>query len=151
MTGAALSSAGAGAPRDSTLHEVMLQPSVPPTGDAIRVTVVMASFPGLSERASCRMQVTSANQGAARLSTRVLLKTVNDKGDTINSWLVPTGDLKPGEESLRTYSCKAPESLVLVRGNPFAWPQTCSVDGIDTLPCPVALRMQTNLPFADGK
>lgn len=135
---------------ETTLREVTLAPSVPPSDDAVHLTIIEVNFPGLSERSACRLQVLAVNEGGNRIGLRTLLATFSEANGLINNWLVPTGDLDPGGQSLRTYSCKIASTLKVSKESTFGWPHVCDINGNQVSPCPVALKISSNLPLGNA-
>ena len=136
---------------DASTHEIVMKSSVG-GGDTLHLTIMQVFFPGLPERAGCRMQVIARNDGTSRVSMRALVNTFDEAKGAVDTWLVPTGDLKPGEEVLRVYSCRTAHDVAVSEASPYGWPQTCTVNGADTSPCPLTLKVSTSisLPAAKG-
>ncbi len=144
----AMSAVAASHPHDNletTLREVVLTPSVPIADEAVRLTIVQVFFPGVPDRFACRMQVRALNQSGNHINVRTLLNTFDETKESVDSWLVPTGDLAPGQEVLRTYSCRQASAVEVSRETPYGWPGTCAVDGVDISPCPVILHVSSTL------
>ena len=67
---------------------------------------------------------------------------------TLGVWLVPTGDMKPSEETTRTYSCVKAGTLDTLCTSQYGGPMIFRVDGAEVSPCPVVLQVSSSLPFA---
>jgi hypothetical protein len=131
------------------LGEAILTAASPAEAEGpIRITAVQVFFPGVPERFACRMQLTVANEGDRVISLRTLLTTRDGDNQLVNSWLVPSGILAPGEAVERIYSCKQADRLTVSRESPHGWPTVCVVGGEEVSPCPVALRISTSLRLA---
>lgn len=126
-------------------HMEVLAPNVGGDKQAVRLSIVQVFFPGVPDRFACRMQVRAWNQSADHINVSTLLKTFDTDKAPLDSWLIPTGDLAPGQEVLRTYSCRQASSIEVSRTSEYGWPTTCVVNGEATTPCPVELHVTSSL------
>lgn len=111
----------------------------------LKITVTQVNYPGVPDRAACRFVVRAINSGQATVSTYALLHTLDaDKAD-LNTWMVPTGALAPGQTAERLYSCKTAHYVVLDRQAMGGWPSRCVVNGEERSPCPLTLTLEANL------
>ncbi|MGE5547642.1 MAG: hypothetical protein ACM33T_12135 [Solirubrobacterales bacterium] len=120
-----------------------------PTGSEtgqVRINVSIISYPGVPERSSCRLKFRAVNESGNRVAVSTLLKTFDTYKSDLNSWLVPTGDMAPGQAVERIYSCKSASFITLDKKSDYGWPVTCRVDGEAVSPCPVSLKVDFNLP-----
>ncbi|HSV28071.1 MAG TPA: hypothetical protein VLL76_00895, partial [Candidatus Omnitrophota bacterium] len=101
--------------------------SAPAGQDRVRISVSLVSYPGVPERASCRMLFKATNESRDNVELSTQLHTFNTYKTDLNSWLVPTGTLKPGQTVERLYSCKAASFITLDQGSDYGWPRTCFV------------------------
>ncbi|MCR6631421.1 MAG: hypothetical protein NVV74_15995 [Magnetospirillum sp.] len=113
--------------------------------EGLKITITQVMYPGVPDRAACRFVVRAYNDGPATVSAYALLHTLDgDKGE-LNSWMVPTGALAPGQASERLYSCKTAQFLVLDQQSMGGWPGRCTVNGEERTPCPLTLGLEANL------
>lgn len=134
-------------PAQSGLQAVTYQPP-PGIRDRIgglRINVIQVNYPGVPERSACRLLVRATNEGDQKIGAHALIRTFDTYKASLNSWLVPTGELAPGQTVERIYSCKMAQSLVLDQGTGSGWPGRCTVDGTEVSPCPAALHLETNV------
>lgn len=119
-----------------------------PAGEArIRISVSVISFPGVPEHAACRMLFRATNETGSPMEMATLLHTYDGYQSDLNSWLVPTGTILPGQQVERLYSCKSASFLTIDQKSDLGWPTTCVVAGERKSPCPVALKLDSNLPL----
>lgn len=122
----------------------------PPLVDAdhiggLKITVTQVMYPGVPDRAACRFVVRAVNSGGATVSTYALMRTLDAEKAELNSWMVPTGPLAPGQASEKLYSCKSAQYLVLDKKPLGGWPGRCTVNGQERSPCPLTLALEANL------
>ncbi|CAA7625333.1 hypothetical protein [Magnetospirillum sp. UT-4] len=122
------------------------------TTDAVglKINVTQVNFPGVPERAACRMTVRVSNPGSRPMATHLLLKTFDTYKAAANTWLIPTGEVAPGATVERLYSCKMAQFLVFDQDSASAWPNRCTVEGEESSPCPVGLLFETNLNLTEA-
>ena len=142
---AAMAAATQPPPDEGAIRQEVLAPNTSAPPDRVRLSIVQVFFPGVSERFACRMQVRALNQGASRINFSALLKTYDEGKAPLDSWLIPTGDLAPGQEVLRTYSCRRAASLEISRRTEYGWPVKCEVGGHEASPCPIELHITSSL------
>lgn len=123
--------------------------SAPEGQERIRITVALVSYPGVPERAACRMKFRAENQSGRRVALSTLLHTFDGSQSDLNSWMVPTGEMAPGATVERLYSCKAASFIRLDQRSDYGWPRSCTVDGERLTPCPMRLDVRFNLPQLD--
>lgn len=111
----------------------------------LKITVSQVMYPGVPERAACRFVVRAVNSGDATVSTYALMRTLDAEKAELNSWMVPTGPLAPGQASEKLYSCKSAQYLVLDQRTLGGWPGRCMVNGEERSPCPLTLALEANL------
>lgn len=111
----------------------------------LKIVLTQISYPGVPERSACRFLVRATNDGSQRIGVHALLRTYDTYQAALNTWLVPTGELAPGQSVERIYSCKLAQSLVLDQGTAGGWPGRCTIDGEERSPCPATLTVETNL------
>lgn len=111
----------------------------------LRVIVTQVNFPGVPERSACRFLVRAINGSKQTIGTHALLRTFDSYQASLNTWLVPTGELSPGQSTERIYSCKMAQSMVLDLTSASGWPGRCTIDGIEQSPCPATLQLEANL------
>ena len=121
-----------------------------PSSDTLELSITQVFFPGMSEKTGCRMQITARNRSPSRINMRALVNTFDGAKEAVDTWLVPTGELKPGEEVLRIYSCRTAHVAAVSEASPYAWPQTCNVDGANASPCPVTLHVSMTIAAPPG-
>lgn len=127
------------------VRQEVLAPSTSAPPDPVRLSIIQVFFPGVAERFACRMQVRALNQSTSQVSFSALLKTYDETNAALDSWLIPSGDLEPGQEVLRTYSCRRAASLEVSRRTDYGWPAKCEVDGHEASPCPIELHVTSSL------
>lgn len=137
---------GMGGLRQATLNPDGTTPSM---GD-IQVLVVEVFYPGLSSRSACRMEMEVRNVSSVQASFSALLKTFNGDKDTVDSWLIPTGTMEPGDQITRVFSCHEASSLEVDRESQYGWPHVCVINGEARSPCPLRLQVSTSLNIAPG-
>jgi len=121
-----------------------------PSSDILELSITQVFFPGMSEKTGCRMQITAQNRSASSINMRALVNTFDGAKEAVDSWLVPTGELKPGEEVLRIYSCRTAHAAVVSEASPYAWPQTCVIGGVVASPCPLSLHVSMSIAAPPG-
>ncbi len=126
-------------------REEDLIPNSAGTAQQVRLSVVQVFFPGVPDRFACRMEVRAFNDSHSRINFRTLLQTFGSNKTALDSWLIPTGPLNPGQEVLRTYSCRQASSVEVSRITPYGWPTTCEVNGEEASPCPIELHVTSSL------
>lgn len=119
--------------------------AAPAGQERVRISVSVISYPGVPERSACRMLFRAVNETGRPVEMAALLHTFDSFRADQNSWLVPTGTMRPGQQIERLYSCKGASYLSLDQGSGNGWPRTCVVDGERMNPCPVALKLDSNL------
>jgi hypothetical protein len=113
--------------------------------DGLKIVITQVRYPGVPDRASCRVIVRSINQGTQTVAAHALVRTYDAGKSEMNAWLVPTGALPPGAATERLYSCKTAQFVVLDRGTLGGWPGRCMVGGEERAPCPLTLAVEANL------
>lgn len=111
----------------------------------LKFTVTQVMYPGVPDRAACRFVVRIANNGPATVSAYALMRTLNSEKTELNTWMVPSGPLAPGQTAERLYSCKSAHYLVLDQQTMGGWPGRCTVNGEERSPCPLTLALEANL------
>jgi hypothetical protein len=111
----------------------------------LKISVTLVNYPGVPDRAACRFVVRAVNQGHERVATYALLRTFNGDKEAVNTWMVPTGDLKPGASSEKLYSCKTARYLQVDRQSLNGWPGRCEINGEERTPCPLTVGLEANL------
>lgn len=111
----------------------------------LRIIITQVNYPGVPDRASCRFVVRAVNQGHERIATHALLRTFNGDKEVLNTWMVPTGELAPGQSSERLYSCKTAQYLQIDRQSLNGWPGRCEINGEERTPCPLSVGVEANL------
>lgn len=111
----------------------------------LKITVTQVMYPGVPDRAACRFVVRAVNSGSATVSAYTLMRTLDGEKAELNTWMVPTGPLAPGEASEKLYSCKTAQYLVLDKQTLGGWPGRCLVNGEERSPCPLTLALEANL------
>ena len=155
--GAALCPAWAGGHKGVDLNNLQKVFELPQGGFGesypVNVRVQIAFNPGMSDRRGCRLQVYITNTSKATISMRVPIETYVNHDDEppeeadIN--LVPSGTLKSGQMVMRLFSCKPADLVYVLRDNPYAWPNTCDIDGLEQTPCPVEVHFAATMPMID--
>jgi len=140
-----------GGDAEPPLHggETLLSSDVKTATDVMRIAVMRAVIPGASEKVGCRIQMISTNDTTHRVNLRVLLSTFDAKGDLVDTWLVPTGELEPGEEFMKVNSCHGGRKMKIARDNKYGWPVSCDVDGEAVAPCPVSLKLKSSMEILE--
>lgn len=113
--------------------------------DGLKITVTQVMYPGVPDRAACRFVVRAVNGGSATVSAHALMHTLDGEKAELNTWLVPTGALAPGQASEKLYSCKTAQYLVLDKATLGGWPGRCLINGEERSPCPLTLALEANL------
>lgn len=111
----------------------------------LKIIVTQVMYPGVPDRAACRFVVRAVNNGSATVSAYALMRTLDGAKAEVNTWMVPTGALAPGQASERLYSCKSAHYLVLDQQTLGGWPGRCTVNGEERSPCPLTLALEANL------
>lgn len=111
----------------------------------LRIIVTQVNYPGVPDRSACRFLVRAVNEGAERVGAYALMRTYDGEKEELNTWMVPTGDLAPGESAERLYSCKTAQYLSFDRQTMGGWPGRCTVNGEERTPCPLTLSVEANL------
>lgn len=111
----------------------------------LKIVVNQVMYPGVPDRAACRFVIRAVNSGSATVSTYALLRTLDGEKAELNTWMVPTGSLAPGQASERLYSCRNARYLVLDQQTLEGWPGRCMVNGEERSPCPLTLALEANL------
>jgi hypothetical protein len=111
----------------------------------LRIVINQVNFPGVPDRSACRFVVRAVNEGRETVAAHTLLHTYDGTKGELNTWMVPTGTLAPGQSAERLYSCKTAQYLVLDRQNMGGWPGRCTVNGEERAPCPLSLSLEANL------
>ena len=111
----------------------------------LKITLTQVNFPGVPERSACRFLVRASNDGSQRIGVHALVRTFDSYQSVLNTWLIPTGDLMPGQTVERIYSCKMAQGLILDQASASGWPGRCTIDGEERSPCPASLVLETNL------
>ena len=117
----------------------------------MRLSIEQVFFPGVPDRTACRMQIRVYNDSRSTINLRLLIQTSNVEKEPQDSWLVPAGDLKPGEEVLRLFSCRPSVAVDVMRNSDYGWPITCRIDGDDVVPCPVNIKFHSSLAIPPVK
>lgn len=115
--------------------------------DGLKINVTQINYPGVPERSACRFLVRATNGGTQVIATHAMLRTYDSYKGALNTWLVPTGSLAPGQSIERIYSCKTAQFVELDRGSATGWPGRCLVNGEERSPCPAVLNLETNIGF----
>lgn len=111
----------------------------------LKITLTQVNFPGVPERSACRFLVRASNESSQRIGIHALIRTFDSYQASLNTWLIPTGDLAPGQTTERIYSCKMAQGLALDQATASGWPGRCTIDGEERSPCPATLLLETNL------
>lgn len=111
----------------------------------LRILITQVNYPGVPDRSACRFMVRAINEGRETVAAHTLLRTYDATKDELNTWMVPTGTLAPGQSAERLYSCKIAQYLVLDRQNMTGWPGRCTINGEERAPCPLSLSVEANL------
>ena len=133
-------------PKDAAGVKQPVSISAPAGADRVRISVSVVSYPGVPERASCRMLFRAVNDSGTQVELATQLHTFDTYKKDLNSWLVPTGAMAPGQAVERVYSCKSASFVALDQQSDYGWPRTCMVKGETVTPCPIALKVDFNLP-----
>jgi hypothetical protein len=129
--------------------EALLGSDIKTSTDVVRMAILRAVVPGTSEKVGCRMQIISTNDTTHRVNVRILLRTYDARGELVDTWLVPTGELQPGEEFMKVNSCRGGRKMKIARDNKYGWPVTCDVDGEPAAPCPVSLKIRSSMDIME--
>lgn len=113
----------------------------------LRILITQVNFPGVPDRSACRFVVRIVNEGRETVAAHTLLHTYDAAHAELNTWMVPTGTLAPGQSAERLYSCKTAQYLLLDRQNMSGWPGRCTINGEERAPCPLSLSVEANLNF----
>lgn len=111
----------------------------------LKIVITQVNYPGVPDRAACRFVVRVNNSSTVTVSAYALLHTLDGEKNELNTWMVPTGALAPGQSSDRLYSCKLAQYLVLDQQAMGGWPGRCTVNGEERAPCPLTLVLEANL------
>lgn len=111
----------------------------------LKISVTLVNYPGVPDRAACRFTVRATNQGREKMAAYALLHTFNADKEAVNTWMVPTGELQPGESSEKLYSCKTAQYLQVDRQSLSGWPGRCEINGEERMPCPLTVGLEANL------
>lgn len=111
----------------------------------LKISVTQVMYPGVPDRAACRFVVRAVNSGSVTVSAYALMHTLDGEKAELNTWMVPTGPLAPGQASEKLYSCKTAQYLVLDKQTLGGWPGRCLVNGEERSPCPLTLALEANL------
>lgn len=143
----AASSAGKPLPPSIAVQRASLEPLPVVTDriDGLKIIVTQVNYPGVPDRVACRFMVRAVNQGQERIAAYALLHTFDGDKAMMNTWMVPTGDLAPGQSSERLYSCKTAQYLQIDRQTLNGWPGRCEVNGEEQTPCRLTMGLEANL------
>lgn len=135
------------APPTIPYQEVSLDPLPSVSGKigGLKIYVTQVYYAGLPDRAACRFVVRAINRTNGHLAAYTLLKTFDGDKAALNTWMVPTGDLAPGETSEKQYSCKTAQYLEVDRQSASGWPGRCELNGKEVTPCPLSVGVEANL------
>lgn len=111
----------------------------------LKLSVTQVMTPGVPERAACRVVVRAFNGGTNTVSAYALLHTQDASQAAVNTWMVPTGTLAPGESSEKLYSCRYAQYLVVDTKTLGGWPGRCTINGEERSPCPLTIGLEANL------
>lgn len=111
----------------------------------LRIIITQVNFPGVPDRSACRFTFRAINEGHETVAAHTLLRTFDTTKGELNVWMVPTGDLAPGQSAERLYSCKTAQYLTLDRETMGGWPGRCTINGQERSPCPLTLSVEANL------
>jgi hypothetical protein len=114
-----------------------------------RVAITQVSYPGVPERSACRLLARAFNTGTEPMGLFLMIHTFDSHKVLLNSWLIPTADVAPGQSIERIYSCKPAQYMKLDLGNAAAWPAICKVAGEERSPCPVTLNFEANIELIE--
>jgi len=119
----------------------------------VRLNITQFSYPGVPERAACRMVIRAENDSAHKVAFYTLVRTFDTAKEALGTWMTPSGELAPGQSGEKLYSCKLARYMVLDRGSAGGWPNICHVDGEERNPCPIQLTLDVNIDMlpADAK
>jgi hypothetical protein len=151
MAGLLWAAAAAAEPAESIERTEVLLPDSASEPRQFRLNVEQVFFPGVPDRVACRMQIRAFNDSKQRIGLRLLIQTYNKEKELLDSWLVPTTELAPGQEMLRLYSCRPAVLVEVMRNSDYGWPNSCQIAGEDTIPCPVVLNYHSALALAPVK
>lgn len=113
----------------------------------VRLNITQFSYPGVPERAACRMVIRTENDSAHKVAFYSLVRTFDSAKEALGTWMTPSGELAPGQSGEKLYSCKLGRYMVLDRGAAGGWPNSCQIDGEDRNPCPIQLILDANIDF----
>lgn len=116
----------------------------------IHIIVTVVSYPGVPERSACRLLYKAVNQSREEVELSTQLTTFDSEKMDLNTWLVPTGAMKPGQSVERLYSCKTASFITLDQKTDYGWPRSCRVNGEKLTPCTVPVKIDFNLPEFAG-
>lgn len=121
--------------------------SAPAGQPSVHIVVTLINYPGVPERSACRMLYKAVNRSGDDIELSTQLHTFDSLKSDLNSWLIPTGSMKPGQAVERLYSCKTPSFIALDQKSDYGWPRSCRVNGEKMTPCPVPVKIDFNLPL----
>ncbi len=154
--GASSKGGGGGGSDKATAPSVAIQrrvlqppPIVVDRIDGFRVAITQVSFPGVPERSACRLLARATNLGTQKVGMFLQVHTFDGSKAPLNSWLIPTADVAPGQSVERLYSCKLAQYLKLDLATAGSWPAICIVAGEERSPCPVTLNFETNVELIE--
>ncbi|CAA7623900.1 conserved exported hypothetical protein [Magnetospirillum sp. LM-5] len=139
------------APPSIAIQKRVLKPAptvLDPIG-GFRVAITQVSYPGVPERSACRLLARAFNTGTEKVGLFLMVHTFDSHKVPLNSWLIPTAEVAPGQSIERIYSCKLAQYLKLDVANAGAWPAICKVGGEERSPCPVTLNFEANLELIE--
>ncbi|HTH15323.1 MAG TPA: hypothetical protein VL974_01610 [Magnetospirillum sp.] len=133
-------------PSIAVQHADLLPPSIISDRiDGLKITITQVMYPGVPDRAACRFIVRAYNGSRNTVSAHALLRTLDGDKAEINTWMVPTGSLAPGDSSEKLYSCRNAQYLVIDKQALSSWPGRCFVNGEERSPCPLTVALDANL------
>lgn len=152
MADASASSKGGGGtakelpPSIAVQHAQLLPPAtIRDRIDGLKITITQVMYPGVPDRAACRFVVRAYNGGRDTVSAYALLRTLDGEKSELNTWMVPTGQLAPGDTSEKLYSCRNAQYLVIDKQALSSWPGKCTINGEERSPCPLTVALDANL------
>jgi len=116
-----------------------------------KLVVQQVFNPGMSDKRGCRLQVYLTNQSKVKINLRVHVTTYDSQPEIADVNLVPSGDLGPGQQAMRLYSCVPADTVEVSRDNIYAWPNVCDINGAEQSPCPVAIHFSSTLGIMEQK
>ena len=149
-TGNSEANTSGGLPTDSSVgvHGMVIKsPLVAETIGRVTLNVTQFSYPGVPERAACRLVIRTDNESEHTVALYTLLRTFSAEKTPLGTWMVPSGKLAPGESSERLYSCKAARYVLIDRTSQLAWPGVCAVEADQRAPCPLEMSLELNIDF----